>query len=73
MRGKTLVWITAFLFNRKHRVVVKESHSDWVPVISEVPQGSVLGAKLLLLYIIYMTDVVTSNTFLNADDAKIYR
>ena len=34
IKGKTLNWITAFLMDRKQRVVVNESFSEWAPVVS---------------------------------------
>jgi len=36
-------WIEAFLNNRKQRVRIKDIFSDWVPVWSGIPQGSLLG------------------------------
>ena len=73
IRGKTLDWITDFLSGRKQRVIVNESHSQWAEVTSGVPQGSVLGPILFLLYINSMSNGVTSKMFYFADDAKIYR
>ena len=58
---------------RKQRVIVNENHSQWAVVRSGVPQGSVLGPILLLLYINAMSNGVTSKMFYFADDAKIYR
>ena len=48
--GNLLSWIKSFLSNRRQRVCVRGSFSDWSQVISGVPQGSVLG-PILLLYI----------------------
>ena len=67
-------WIEAFLNNRKQRVCIKGIFSDWVPVGSGIPQGSLLGP---ILFIIYINDVVKhinygSDLYLYANDAKLY-
>ena len=47
--SKILLWITNFLNNRKQRVVVDGSFSNYADVESGVPQGTVLGPLLFLL------------------------
>ena len=67
------MWITSFLSNRFQRVAVNNSYSDWKPVTSGVPQGSVLGPLLFAIYVNDMPSVVSSKLFKFADDTKLYR
>ena len=70
--GKLLDWINSFLSNRMQRVVLEGSISKNVSVTSGVPQGSVLGPALFLLYINDLPNSVTSKVRLFADDAIVY-
>ena len=66
--GATLNWINAFLCFRQQRVVVNGIKSDWAPVVSGVPQGTVLGSLLFSLYIDDISADIESEIRLFADD-----
>ena len=71
IRGKVADWIENWLSNRKQRVVINGKASEWVDVTSGVPQGSVLGP---LLFIIYINDIdigLVSKVAKFADDCKL--
>ena len=70
--GKLLSWITSFLDNRKQRVNANRTMSEWTDVRSGVPQGSVLGPILFLIYINDMPKVLANTCKLFADDAKVF-
>ena len=73
--GNILDWIESFLSNRTQCVVLDNEKSNIAPVTSGIPQGSVLGPILFVLYINDMPEVVDekSEIFLLADDTKIFR
>ena len=71
--SKTLKWIHSFLCFRQQRVVVNGVKSDWAPVLSGVPQGTVLGPLLFSLYINDISSDIESEIRLFADDCVCYR
>ncbi|KAI8514938.1 hypothetical protein Bbelb_075290 [Branchiostoma belcheri] len=72
IQGPTLNWLKAFLTNREQTVVVEGKASAPVKVASGVPQGTVLGPLLFLLYINDLPDQLDSNVRLFADDCLLY-
>ena len=72
--GKLLLWIPDYLKDRCQRVVFNGFTSERVPVTSGVPQGSILGPLLFLLFINDMPDC-TEHSILSlfADDATCFR
>lgn len=66
-------WIRAFLTSRVQFVTVNDANSPSAPVDSGVPQGSVLGPLLFLIYINDLPTHVSSKMCLFADDCVLYR
>ena len=54
------------------RVGIRGSFSDWIKVLSGVPQGSVLGPLLFLLFVNDLPDWIKNSIRLFANDAKIW-
>ena len=74
--GFLIQWITDYLTNRKQCVVVGGATSEFVPVVSGVPQGSVLGPLLFLIYINGIAELPLSpgsKLVIYADDVLLYR
>ena len=71
--GQLLNWIDCFLTTRSQRVVVNGQYSEWLPVASGVPQGSILGPLLFILYVDDVRHVVKHSSIkIFADDIFLY-
>ena len=66
-------WIEQWINDRRQRVFVDGEVSSWKPILSGVPQGSVLGPNLCLVYINDLEKGVTGNILKFADDTKLFR
>ena len=67
-----LTWFNSYLRNRKQKVVIQSAESNYLPLSAGVPQGSVLGPLLFLIYVNDITDSLLSLTRLYADDSSLY-
>ena len=73
VHDQLLKWICSFLTTRSQRVVINGQFSEWLSVDSGVPQGSILGPLLFILYVDDIRSVVqTSSLRLFADDVCLY-
>ncbi|CAB4026200.1 Hypothetical predicted protein, partial [Paramuricea clavata] len=74
IRGSLLSWFRSYLTGRKHRVVINGEQSEYLPVTSGVPQGSILGPLLFLIYINDMPNCISEKTSLPlfANDSKCF-
>jgi len=76
INSKTISSITDFLVNRQFRVTVNGKFSTWHDVISGMPQGSILGPLLFIIYINDLPDYCNdlhTKLYIYADDTKLYR
>ena len=72
--GTILAWLEAFLTTRTHYVRVKNDTSPCEPVLSGIPQGTILGPTLFITFINEVMDKnISASLKLFADDAKLFR
>ena len=71
IQGNACTWIREWLTCRKQKVLIRGETSKWSEVTSGVPQGSVLGPLLFLIYINDLDSGIVSKLVKFADDTKI--
>ena len=70
--GELLNTLTDFLHNRTQRVILNGQYFIWTKVEAGVPQSSILGPLLFLIYINYLSDNLASNPKLFVDDTSLF-
>ena len=74
LSARSVCWFTSYLCNRKQLTLVNNAMSSILPITTGVPQGSILGP---LLFLIFINDIETSikhsNIKLYADDTALYK
>ena len=71
--GNLLLWFESYLTGRRQRVVIRGKHSSWKNIMAGVPQGSILGPLLFLIYVNDLPDRLLSELFLYADDSSLLK
>jgi hypothetical protein len=71
IEGDLFEWLTDYLTNRKIRAVINGQKSDWQSTMAGVPQGSILGPLLFLVFINDITLNIESDIHLFADDTSL--
>ena len=72
INGNLLALFSNYLSGRKQRVVLNGQTSDWAPILSGVPQGSVLGPLLFLIFVNDLEEGIKSRIKFFADDTSIF-
>ena len=75
--GQLINWFQSYLSDRYQRVELQGTYSDWLQVLSNVPQGSILGPLMFLVYIDNIPQCITHDskvaTCIFADDSKLFK
>ena len=69
--GNLLSWLISFISGRSQRVVIDGQQSSSLPVGAGVPQGSILGPTLFLLFINDLQEVINNELVMFADDTTL--
>jgi len=72
INGKLLQWLESFLTSRTMSVMLSGTFSQLLEVLTGVPQGSVLGPLLFLLFVNELPSWIISDMKMFADDAKVW-
>jgi hypothetical protein len=67
IQGSALSWVVDFLRNRRQKVTINGQSSEWMDVLSGIPQGSVLGPLLFIVFINDLPEAIQNMSFLFAD------
>ncbi len=70
--GNLLAWITSYLYDRRQKVVINGVCSDPKSINASVPQGSILGPLLFLVYVNDIVDDLETLRYLFADDTSLF-
>jgi hypothetical protein len=70
--GSLLSWFNSYLANTKQRVILPGAYSTWTFAKAGVPQGSILGPLLFLIFINDIVNEIESFRNLFADDTSLY-
>ncbi|MEW8546207.1 MAG: reverse transcriptase family protein, partial [Candidatus Thiodiazotropha sp.] len=71
--GDILEWFSSYLSNRRQRVCFKGTSSSWMHINAGVPQGSILGPTLFLIFINDIVQNIRTNIRLFADDTSLFK
>ena len=72
IKNNNLLWLENYLFNRKQSTIVNGKTSDYLQITCGVPQGSILGPLLFLIYINDMSNIISfTSMYQYADDTVL--